>query len=205
VLSGGAGAGKTEVLRILARRGAHIVDLEGLACHRGSAFGGLGQPGQPSHTAFHDAVAGAWRAARPDLPLFIEDEGEYLGSVGVPRQLLARMRLADRVMIETPRAARVSRLLRDYGDFDACDLIAAIHRAGPRLGAQPTRTALEALTRGDRAHAVSTLLLFYDRAYAHRLDQIRESACLCTVDGTDAGRAAAAILARVSDALAPAV
>lgn len=202
MLSGGAGAGKTEVLRALERRGAHIIDLEGLACHRGSAFGGLGQPRQPSHTAFHDAVADAWGAGRPDLPLFIEDEGEYLGSVGVPRQLLARMRIADRVMLETPRAARVSRLLRDYGVFDARDLIAAMRRAAARLGAQQTRTALDALARGDRADAVSTLLPFYDRAYAHRLDQIRGSACLCTVDGTDAARAAAAILARVSDSLA---
>jgi tRNA 2-selenouridine synthase len=205
VLSGGAGAGKTEVLRALARRGAHVIDLEGLACHRGSAFGGLGQPGQPSHTAFHDAVAHAWSAACPDRPLFIEDEGEYLGSVGVPGQLLARMRIADRVMIGTPRTARVSRLLRDYGDFDARDLIAAMRRAGPRLGAQRTRTALDALARGDRAHAVSTLLPFYDRAYAHRLDHIRGSACLCSVDGTDAARAAAAILARVSGSLALAV
>jgi tRNA 2-selenouridine synthase len=201
VLSGRAGVGKTDVLRALGCQGAQVIDLEALACHRGSAFGALGQPAQPSHTEFHARIATAWRAARPELPLFVEDEGDYLGSVGVPRSVLVRMRDADRVMLETPRPARVSRLLRDYGAFQVRDLAAAVRRAAPRLSSHSATTALHALARGEREEAVSALLPFYDRAYAHRLARNGSTPCLIRVDGTDADRAAAAILACIAETL----
>jgi tRNA 2-selenouridine synthase len=198
VLGGDAGAGKTEVLRVLARSGAQVIDLEALARHRGSVFGALGQGGQPTHGAFQEAVFCAWRVARPDAPLFIEDEGEYLGSVGVPDALVARMGTAPRVMLDTPRVARVSRLLRDYGAFDVRESTSAVRRAARRLGAPRYRAIVDALTCGDRAQAVSELLHFYDRAYAHRRRHSR-ALVVATLEGTDANQAAAAILARVAD------
>src|SRR5262249_6951453 len=137
-LCGPAGSGKTDLLRALAARGAQVIDLEALASHRGSAFGALGQAPQPSHDTFQLRVVAAWRAARPDRPLFVEDEADYLGSVGVPAAVLARLRAAARIVLDTPRAARVGRLLRDYGAFPAPELADAIRRAAPRLGRRTT-------------------------------------------------------------------
>ncbi len=111
------------------------------------------------------------------------------------------MRVADRVLLETPRSARVSRLLRDYGHFEVRDLAAAVRHSAPRLGPR-ARTALHALARGDREEAVSALLPFYDRAYAHRIARNGSAPCLIRVDGTDADRAAGTILACVAETLA---
>jgi tRNA 2-selenouridine synthase len=205
-LSGPAGSGKTDVLKALAERGAQAIDLEALACHRGSAFGGLDRRPQPSHDTFQRTVLAAWRAARPDWPLFIEDEGDYLGSVGVPASVLARLRAADRVVVETARAHRLSRLLRDYGGVPTHALAGAVRRAAPRLGSGAASAALDALARGDREAVVDALLPFYDRAYTHRTAADRPpTSCLICVDGADVPRAAAAILAVVAAAPAVAV
>jgi tRNA 2-selenouridine synthase len=176
------------VLRSLVTYGAQVVDLEALACHRGSAFGALGQPPQPSHRAFQARVAAALRASRPDAPLFIEDEGEYLGSVGVPPSLFLRMRAAARVLLDTPRAARLSRLVTEYGGMPARDLAAAIRRLVPRIGRSEAASALNAVARGDIEAAIAAVLPFYDRAYAHRF-ALAEPVVLRCVDGTDADRA----------------
>jgi tRNA 2-selenouridine synthase len=192
VLSGHAGAGKTAVLRALARGGAQVIDLEALACHRGSAFGGLGQAAQPSHRDFQAQVAAAWSGSRPDAPLFIEEEGEYLGGVGVPPTVLLRMRAAVHVLIDTPSIARVSRLAREYRRVPAADLAAAIRRLVPRIGHSTATAALDAVTRHDTEAAVTAVLPFYDRAYAHRFTRTG-STVLGRVDGTDADRAAKTI------------
>jgi hypothetical protein len=84
-------------------------------------------------------------------------------------------------------------------------LAAALHRIAPRLGSHNARTALDALARGDRAAAVSTLLPYYDHAYAHRLARNGSMPYLISVDGADVHRAADAILAAVADAQAIAV
>lgn len=176
VLSGPTGAGKTAVLRALAARGAQVVDLEALACHRGSTFGSLGQPVQPSHAEFQARVVTAWHAARPGLPLFIEDEGEYLGSVGLPPALVDLMRCADRILLDPPQEVRIARLVREYADCSAPLLAAAIRRAAPRLGQERVRVSLAALTRENRGSAVRALLAYYDQAYSHRLasaDRVR--------------------------------
>src|SRR3954469_123560 len=112
VLIGPTGSGKTELLRRLAARGEQIVALEARAAHRGSAFGGLGLPAQPSHRAFQTAVRGALADADPSRPLWIEDEGEFIGSVGLPPELVTGIRSAPAIELRTasPRT-RVQRIL----------------------------------------------------------------------------------------------
>jgi len=168
VVSGLAGAGKSELLRALAMRGEQVLELEELAGHGGSAFGGLGRPPQPSHRLFQARLAAAWLATDPARPLFVEDEGEYLGSVGLPPELSAGLRTAERVLLETPPATRIERLVRTYGGFSPSLLEAAVRRLRPRLGRERTRAALRALARGDAAGAAEVLLGYYDPAYLRR-------------------------------------
>src|SRR3954471_9866283 len=137
VLVGLAGSGKTELLHRLAATGEHVVDLEALAAHRGSAFGAFGQPAQPSHDGFQAAVRAA--LAVPAARTWVEDEGEYLGSVGLPPELNAALRVAPCVEVSAPRADRVRRIVATYGAAPAVDWLCALDSIATRLG--PDRAA----------------------------------------------------------------
>ena len=72
LLGGHTGSGKTEVLHALRVAGAQVLDLEGLAHHRGSSFGGLGQPRQPTTEQFENDIAMALQAVSPQRVLWVE-------------------------------------------------------------------------------------------------------------------------------------
>ncbi|MFN0114097.1 MAG: tRNA 2-selenouridine(34) synthase MnmH [Paracoccaceae bacterium] len=118
VLDGNTGTAKTEVLGLLAARGHQVIDLEGLARHRGSLFGAM-PGGQPGQRAFEGAVAVALSRLDPSRPLVIEAESAKVGDLLVPKQLWAAMRAAPRVAIEAPLDVRAAYLARAYGDVTA--------------------------------------------------------------------------------------
>lgn len=168
MLGGLAGSGKTEVLRALGERGEQIIDLEGLAHHRGSAFGHLGQPPQPSHERFQALVETAIRDADARRPLWVEEEGPFLGSVGVPLHLSLALERAPTIVLDVPRSRRVQRLLSTYGGCDPATLAEALERLSGRLGRQRTRAALKELWAGRVREAIEIVLDYYDGAYRHR-------------------------------------
>jgi tRNA 2-selenouridine synthase len=168
VLGGLAGAGKTESLALLAGRGEQVLDLEALARHRGSAFGHIGQPPQPSHLHFQELVATALDAADPERPLYVEDEARFIGSVGLPPALADAIGRAPLVLVETPFECRVERLVAGYGSCPRAQLLDAVERSARRLGGERTRAARHALLAGRVKGAVEVLLPYYDAAYRHR-------------------------------------
>jgi hypothetical protein len=113
VLIGAPGSGKTEVLAALAAQGEQVLDLEHLAAHRGSAFGSVGAR-QPSHSQFQTEVHRAVAAVDPDLPLWIEQEGRFIGSVGVPTDLAQQWGASETIALEVPRERRLARLVETY-------------------------------------------------------------------------------------------
>jgi tRNA 2-selenouridine synthase len=118
VVAGRTGSGKTRLLQALADEGAQVLDLEGLARHRGSVLGGLEHEPQPTQKAFDTAVWHALQRFDAARPVFVESESRKIGALAVPDALLARMRQDSRVvMVEMPDAARVQLLLEEYGFF----------------------------------------------------------------------------------------
>ena len=118
VLCGRTGSGKTRLLQALRDAGAQVLDLEGLARHRGSVLGGLPHEDQPTQKAFDTAVWHAMRAFDAQRPVFIESESRKIGALAVPEALLERMRGQGRVvMVTMPDGARVRLLLEEYGFF----------------------------------------------------------------------------------------
>jgi tRNA 2-selenouridine synthase len=168
VLAGPAGAGKTDLLGALARTGEQTLDLEALARHRGSAFGGLGQAPQPSRRTFARAVRAALDAADPRRALWVEDEGPFIGRVAVPRELVVRIGAAPVVEVHAPLEARVARLIATYGAAGAEALVAAVERSFTRVGPPAVAAATAAIRAGDLAAAARVLLPAYDAAYGHR-------------------------------------
>lgn len=117
VLDGNTGTAKTEVLALLAARGVQVVDLEGLANHRGSLFGHMGE--QPSQKAFEGRLALALARLDPNRPVVVEAESAKVGECRLPPKLWRAMVTAPRISIEAPRAARAKYLVRAYADLVA--------------------------------------------------------------------------------------
>lgn len=117
VVCGPTGSAKTRILQALARQGAQVLDLETLACHKGSVLGVLPDTPQPSQKWFETSVLQALAALDRDRPIYIEAESRKIGNLQVPEAIVAQMRRAPCVEIAANPAARVSFLLRDYGYF----------------------------------------------------------------------------------------
>ena len=118
VLDGNTGSAKTEVLNLLPGLGLQVIDLEGLARHRGSLFGHL-PGGQPSQKAFEAALALALARLDPTRPVVVEAESSKVGNCRLPPQLWKAMVAAPRVAIAAPRAARAEYLTLAYRDMVA--------------------------------------------------------------------------------------
>jgi len=117
VLCGRTGSAKSRLLKALAEQGAQVVDLEALACHRGSVLGPLpGQP-QPSQKAFDTALWHALRGLDPARPVFVEGESRTVGRLRVPERLIEALRAAPVIQVQMPLRARVDFLLDDYVHF----------------------------------------------------------------------------------------
>lgn len=132
VLAGRTGSGKTRLLHALGEQGAQMLDLEGLANHRGSVLGGWpGQP-QPSQKRFDTLLWQALRRFDAQRPVFVESESRRIGSLQLPDALVARMREhAPCLLVQMDDGARVQLLLQEYGFFAQqperfCELLDAL-------------------------------------------------------------------------------
>lgn len=169
LLGGHTGSGKTEVLHALGRAGAQVLDLEGLAHHRGSSFGGLGQPRQPTTEQFENDIAMTLQAVSPHRVLWIEAESVQVGRCRIPPELFRQMEQAPLVELQRPEQERLDHLLTTYGAMPRPELMEATRRIGKRLGPQRTQQAVAAIATGNLRLACQVILNYYDRTYAHGL------------------------------------
>jgi tRNA 2-selenouridine synthase len=114
VLTGATGSGKTRLLRALEHAGAQVLDLEGLAAHRGSLLGAVKGETQPSQKAFETALSDVLRRIDPERPVFVEAESRAIGRVMLPEALLRTMHRSRCVAVQADRHARIAFLLVDY-------------------------------------------------------------------------------------------
>lgn len=171
VVGGYTGSGKTAILHHLRALGAPVVDLEGLANHRGSSFGSLGLGRQPSQEQFENRLA--WELmAHGEGPIWVEDESRMVGSCQIPTPLYEAMRSAPLFLVSRSLAERKERLIRDYGAAPKEQLVAAIRRLEKRLGGARMQEAIQRVECGN-LDAIDPLLDYYDRDYARALERRR--------------------------------
>ncbi len=107
VLDGNTGSAKTAILHRLAARGAQVIDLEGLARHRGSLFGAM-PGGQPGQKMFEGRLAVALERLDPSRPVLVEAESSRIGALTVPKAMWQAICAAPRIRLEVPVAARAT-------------------------------------------------------------------------------------------------
>jgi tRNA 2-selenouridine synthase len=165
LLGGRTGTGKTELLLALRDLGAAVVDLEGLASHRGSSFGALGLPPQPSTEHFENLLAAELAALEGAATIWLEAESSQVGRCLIPTGLWQQMKQAPVLEVQRPLEQRVEHLVAIYGVQEREALAEATRRIARRLGPQRTSLALDAIERGDWAGACRQMLDYYDRCY----------------------------------------
>jgi len=206
LLDGGTGVGKTELLHRLAERGVQVLDLEGLAGHRGSLFGGILGQAQPSQKLFESRLLAAIDALDPARPVVVEAESSRIGERMTPPAIWGLMGAAPRIEIAAPRAERAAYLVRAYGDIIRDR--PALDEAFTRLPIYPGRQRLadwSALADAGQFEALAEALmeLHYDPAYARssRQDQRPRLAAIAleTLTPDAQARAADQIVAALRD------
>jgi tRNA 2-selenouridine synthase len=166
VLGGYTGSGKTEILHALQEKNYAVIDLEGLAHHKGSAYGAIGQLPQPSQEMFENIVAEKLlEVNKKQKSIWIEDESQRIGTVLIPTPLFHLMRNSTCYFMTIPFEQRLNFIVEGYGSFDQKSLIEATMRIQKRLGGLETKTAVDFITAGALKEAFSILLKYYDKWY----------------------------------------
>lgn len=184
IIGGYTGSRKTEILTELHKRGEQIVDIEALAGHRGSAFGGIGRPPQPTQEMFENLLALQLKHSQPQQPLWLEDESQRIGVLNIPHTLWKTMRQSPVVFMDVPFETRLKHIIETYGTLNREKLIEAVQRIQKRLGPLETKMTIEYLHTGQIEEAFSLLLKYYDKFYLKGLhnrqdvaQQVRTVSC----------------------------
>ena len=159
ILGGMTGSGKTRILKALKELGEQIIDIEQLANHRGSSFGGIGQESQPSTEQFENDLYSKWRNLDRNRTIWLEDESKSIGKVKIPDEIFLRMRQSPVIQLLVEKEIRVQALLSEYAKLDTEELKNAILRIQKKLG------GLDAIDNEDFTLAIEYSLNYYDRAY----------------------------------------
>lgn len=165
ILGGFTGSGKTYILKELENLGEQVIDLEALACHKGSAFGAIGQPVQPTVEQFENNLFELWRKLQPAKNIWVEDESHDIGGVKIPMPLFLQIRKAPTYFIEIPKELRARLLVNDYSPGDREKLIGAIERISKKLGGLDAGIATEHIREGRFYEAALIALKYYDKSY----------------------------------------
>jgi tRNA 2-selenouridine synthase len=169
VLGGKTGSGKTAILHELAKQGEQIIDLEGIAHHKGSAFGWIGEEKQPSSEQFENDLYTVFSKIDPQKRVWIENESPTIGAVFIPQPFWKQMKNAPLVHLEIPFEQRVKHLIKNYTATEKEDLRHSFQKITSKLGHEAVKTALEALENDDFATAAAIGLKYYDKTYSHNL------------------------------------
>jgi len=171
ILSGQTGSGKTDVLKELKCLGEQILDLEGLANHKGSVFGHIGQIEQPSNEQFENDLAKIWGKLDFNKKIWIEDESQRIGKISIPDTLFQSMKKAPFISISIPIAYRIDRLVKEYAGIDDESLIIDLKKLTDSLGNLAVQELTSMILGKNYTLFAAKILDYYDKRYDFSFDK----------------------------------
>jgi len=171
VVGGRTGSGKTVILYELEKSGEQVVDLEGLAHHKGSAFGALGEIDQPSTEQFENDLGWKFLTLDEHRIIWIEDESRNIGKCVIPGELYTRMRESQVLFLDISRENRAHHLVTHYAAFDPDELKTCVLKIQKKLGGDRTSLAIDSIAEKDFYTTAMITLQYYDKAYMHSLER----------------------------------
>ncbi|MBD0287443.1 MAG: tRNA 2-selenouridine(34) synthase MnmH [Flavisolibacter sp.] len=196
VLGGFTGSGKTELLQALRERGEEIIDLEALAQHKGSAFGNIGMPPQPSQEMFENLLSCELQAtsckerkiasSSPSTgggqreAIWIEDESQRIGNINIPNAFWETMRQAPLFFLDIDFEERLQHIVAEYSFCSEERMMDAIQRISKRLGGLETKNAIRHLQGKNTVESFRILLHYYDKQYLKALHNRQHISALLT-------------------------
>jgi tRNA 2-selenouridine synthase len=182
ILGGNTGSGKTEILKALDQKGEAVIDLEKIANHKGSAFGNIGLPKQPSQEMFENILAATLRNKSYEKntdsskapfrglgEIWLEDESQRIGLVNIPNDIWKKMRQSPVYFLDIPFEERLQYLVKEYGGLDKQQMLDAIGRIYEKLGGLNAKTTAQLLDEGNTIESFRILLKYYDKFYLKAL------------------------------------
>ena len=190
ILGGYTGSGKTEVLQKLEQLGEPVIDLETLASHKGSAFGALNMPPQPTQEMFENILAADLEkksvqapgagTSEPARSIWLEDESQRIGNLNIPGAIWEKMRKTAIIFLEIDFEERLKHLAEEYAYRNNEKLIESVIRITKRLGGLEARNAIGFLEENNKKEAFRILLHYYDKQYIKGLHNRENLSTLLT-------------------------
>jgi len=167
VIGGMTGSGKTDVLEALESMGKQVIDLEGMAGHKGSAFGNIGLPTQITTEQFENDLFTRISQLNPEEAVYIEDESLAIGRIFIPEDFFKQMSEARLINLDVPLEMRVQRLVETYAGGNLSELISAVKHLERRIGLENATKAIACINNDEMEEAVKIILQYYDKIYLH--------------------------------------
>lgn len=178
VLQGLTGVGKTTLLHELAGRGLSVIDLEGLANHRGSVFGQIGKGQAVTAKNFDAMLLQALDANQQERFIIVEAESKRIGNVYLPECVMDAMRRSMRILVTASIKTRVDRLLEEYlynetATYADQEFFQCLEMLQSRLGKAKTARLKDLLEQRDYPAFVELLLQeYYDPLYSYSKQEV---------------------------------
>lgn len=190
VIGGFTGSGKSAILHALKSKNQQVLDLEEIASHRGSAYGVLGMPPQPSTEQFENEIANRLRQFSQTEVVWVEDESRMIGKCKIPDPLFDQIKSASLYFVDRPKSERIESLMADYGKYTPTQLIEATMKIERKLGGKRAHEVIESIRNGYLVKAIDISLEYYDAAYRFGLSKKKQSVIHRQVEGLDANQIA---------------
>jgi tRNA 2-selenouridine synthase len=169
VLGGKTGVGKTALLQELKKAGEPVIDLEKLANHKGSSFGGIGQDPQPSIEHFENLLAEELFKIPNSKKIWIENESRRIGKVVLSEEFYHDIITSPLIEITKSESERIAHIAGEYGHLPEKDLLEAVMRLQKKLGGKRTSEAIEDIKAKRHDSWIANLLIYYDKSYEFEL------------------------------------
>ncbi|MBI5346561.1 MAG: tRNA 2-selenouridine(34) synthase MnmH [Chlamydiae bacterium] len=168
IIGGHTGVGKTELIKLLIHQNKAAIDLEEMAKHKGSVFGGFYQI-QPTQEHFENLLALNLFKFCQAKNIFIEDESRNIGSIIIPTPFYEQMQKAFILVLQDLIENRVKRCVNEYGSYSQEKLKMAVQKLENKLGSQAASQAIRLIDEKNYEECSKLLFFYYDKRYGHSL------------------------------------